>query len=171
MNEIYDYNVDLERKGECQGNQAKCGIDGCPRFGTLGRPARDNQRRVRGCGDPVSRGKRSRTKGLSKQRTARKRLGVAPSNKFGDGNEENWQDQLFANEVKAGKQIQPAVTAWLRIEAQVKSNEADFGSRRKPARAVLMPDDWGNEGLVMMRLSAWEEIVAPAIAEYYEGGK
>jgi hypothetical protein len=105
---------------------------------------------------------------LTKQRTARKRLGVAPSHKFGDGNEERWNDALFANEVKAGKQIQPAVNAWMRIEAQVKSNEADFGSRRKPARAVLMPDDWGKEGLVMIRLSTWEELVAPAMQAFYE---
>ena len=159
-----------ERKGECQGNQDKCNLDGCPKFGTLGVAGRDGKRRVKGCSDPAARGKRSRRKGLNKQRTARKRLGVAPSHKFGDGNEERWTDALFANEVKAGKQIQPAVNAWMRIEAQVKSNEADFGSRRKPARAVLMPDDWGNEGLVMMRLSAWEEIVAPAMQAFYEGG-
>jgi hypothetical protein len=58
----------------------------------------------------------------------------------------------------------------MRIEAQVKSNEADYGSRRKPARAVLMPDDWGKEGLVMIRLSTWEELVAPAMQAFYEGG-
>lgn len=157
-------------KGECEGNQEKCNAAGCPKFGTLGVVSHDGKRRIKGCSDPAARGKRSRRKGLTKQRTARKRLGVAPSSKFGDGNEENWKDALFANEVKAGKQIQPAVNAWLRIEAQVKSNEADFGSLRKPARAVLMPDDWGDEGLVMIRLSTWEEIVAPAIHEYYEGG-
>lgn len=156
-----------ERKGDCGGNQQKCVLPDCPKFGTLGRPARDGKRRVKGCGDPVARGKRSRVKGLSKQRTARKRLGVAPSHKFGDGNEERWQDVLFANEVKAGKQIRAAVTAWVRIEAQVRSNEADYGSIRKPCRAVLMPDDWGKEGLVMMRLSAWERLVKPAMSEYY----
>jgi len=58
----------------------------------------------------------------------------------------------------------------VRIEAQVLSNDTAIGSRHKPARAVLMPDGWGKDGLVMMRLSAWEEIVAPAIHEYYEGG-
>ena len=158
-----------DRKGECQGNRYKCNLKDCPKFGTLGRPARDGNRRVKGCSDPTARGKRSRTKGLSKQRTARKRLGVAPSNKFGDGNEERWQDVLFANEVKAGKQIGAAVTAWLRIEAQVRSNEADFGSMRKPARAILMPEGWGSEGLVMIRLSTWEKLVRPAMTEYYEG--
>lgn len=159
-----------ERKGDCQGNRDKCKLPDCPKFGTLGRPSRDGSRRVKGCADPTARGKRSRTKGLNKQRVARKRLGVAPSHKFGDGNEEHWQDVLFANEVKAGKQIGAAVTAWLRIEAQVRSNEADYGSRRKPTRAILMPDDWGSEGLVMIRLSTWEELVRPAMHEYYEGG-
>jgi len=32
-----------------------------------------------------------------------------------------------------------------------------------------MPDDWGKEGLVMMRLSAWEELVMPAMKAFYEG--
>jgi hypothetical protein len=104
---------------------------------------------------------------LSKQRTARKALGVAPSNKFGDANEENWKDPIFSNEVKAGKQIQPAVTAWLRIEAQVIANQSDFGSLRKPTRAVLMPDGW-SDGLVMVRLSTWSELVTPALQAYYE---
>jgi len=92
---------------------------------------------------------------------------VAPSNKFGDANEENWQGSFFANEVKAGKQIQAAVNAWLRIEAQILSNDVAVGSRHKPARAVLMPDDWGTEGLVMIRLSAWQEVVAPAMLGFY----
>jgi hypothetical protein len=158
-----------DRKGECEGNQDKCNLPACPKFGTLGRPSRDGFRRVKGCSDPAARGKRARTKGLSKQRTARKRLGVAPSNKFGDANEENWQDVLFANEVKAGKQIGAVVTAWGRIDAQVRSNESDYGSRRKPTRAILMPDDWGKEGLVMIKLSVWEELVRPAMTEYYDG--
>lgn len=159
--------MNLKPKAECEGNKEKCNAEACPIFGTLGVAGKDGKRRVKGCGDPVARGKRNRAKGLKKQRDARKRLGVAPSHKFGDANEENWNDPLFANEVKAGAQIKAAVTAWLRIEAQVLSNESDFGSRRKPCRAVLMPDEWGKEGLVMIRLSAWEELVAPALNEYY----
>jgi hypothetical protein len=105
---------------------------------------------------------------LSKQRQARKALGVAPSHKFGDANEERWGDPLFANEVKAGKQIQPAVTAWLRIETQVMSNQISAGANRKPARAVLMPDDWGKEGLVIVRLSTWTDLVRPALEQFYD---
>jgi hypothetical protein len=142
------------RKGECP-----CG---CDLYGNI-----TNGRHVRGCACNRCRGARNRRKGLSKQRTARKALGVAPSNKFGDANEENWKDPIFSNEVKAGKQIQPAVTAWLRIEAQVISNQSDFGSLRKPTRAVLMPDGW-SDGLVMVRLSTWSELVAPALQAFYE---
>ena len=156
-----------ERKGECEGRQENCKVDGCPLFGTLGKPARDGKRRIKRCGDAVARGRRSRRKGLKKQRDARKALGVAPSHKFGDANEERWQDPLFANEVKSGKQIQPAVTAWLRIEKQVRGDQVGVGMLRKPCRAVLMPDEWGSEGLVMVRLSVWRDVVAPALAEYY----
>jgi hypothetical protein len=143
------------RKGECP-----CG---CDLYGNI-----TNGRHVRGCVCKRCMGKRNRSKGLTKQREARKRLGVAPSHKFGDANEENWNDPIFANEVKSGAQIKPAVTAWTRIETQVKGNESDFGSRRKPCRAVLMPDNWGKEGLVMLRLSTWEEIVRPALEQYYD---
>ena len=170
--------TDDGRKGECQGNRDRCTLaystDSvaavCPLFGTLGRPSRDGKRRIRGCGDAVARGKNSRRKGLAKQRDARKRLGVAPSHKFGDANEENWQDVMFANEVKAGKQIQPAVTAWLRIEAQVQSNDVAIGSRHKPCRAILMPDGWGKDGLVIVRLSTWEDLVRPALEGFYGEG-
>lgn len=157
----------LKDKQFCGGDHARCKNADCPLFGTLGVPARDGTRRIKGCGDPVARGKRNRRSGLSKQRDARKRLGVAPSNRFGDANEENWQDGVFANEVKSGKQVQPAVTIWNRIEEQILRNQSHFGSLRKPARAILMPEGWGKEGLVMMKLSTWEETVLPAMQEYY----
>lgn len=135
---------------------------GCGLFGNV-----TGGRHVRGCTCHACRGRRNRRKGLAKQRTARKRLGVAPSHKFGDANEERWGDLLFANEVKAGKQIGPAVTAWTRIELQVQSNQVAVGANRKPCRAILMPDDWGSEGLVMVRLSTWEELIRPAMDAYY----
>jgi hypothetical protein len=144
-------------------NKQEC-VCGCGLFGT---PLKRPVGHIRGCVCPRCRGKRNRQKGLKKQRDARKRLGVAPSHKFGDANEENWNDPLFANEVKSGAQIRAAVTAWNRIEAQVKSNQSDFGSQRKPCRAVLMPDDWGAEGLVIVRLSTWEQIVRPAMESFY----
>lgn len=110
-------------------------------------------------------GARNRRKGLAKQRTARKKLGVAPSHKHGDANEERW-NSMFANEVKSGAQIRAAVTAWDRIEKQVLSNAPDFGDRRKPTRAVLMPDGW-SDGLVMVRLSVWSDLITPALEAFY----
>jgi hypothetical protein len=157
----------LKDKQYCGGDQSRCNAKDCPLYGTLGTPARDGTRRIKGCGDPVARGKRNRRSGLSKQRDARKRLGVAPSHKFGDANEENWQDGIFANEVKSGKQVQPAVTLWNKIHEQVVRNQSDFGSLRKPTRAILMPEGWGKEGLVVIQLSTWEEIILPAMREYY----
>ena len=147
-------------KGDCA--CGKCGL-----FGTL---RKNPEGHVRGCTCPKCMGQRNRRKGLKKQRDARKALGVAPSHKFGDANEENWQDHLFANEVKAGAQIKPAVTAWQRIELQVQSNQIAVGSLKKPCRAVLMPDGWGKEGLVMVRLSTWQELIRPALDEYYGQG-
>jgi hypothetical protein len=140
-------------------------VCGCGLFGTV---RKNPAGHIRGCTCPKCRGQRNRRKGLSKQREARKALGVAPSHKFGDANEENWGDALFANEVKAGAQIGPAVTAWRRIEAQVQSNQTAVGSIKKPCRAILMPDDWGKEGLVMVRLSTWTELIRPALEEYYK---
>lgn len=157
----------LKDKQYCGGDQSRCNAEGCPLFGTLGVPARDGTRRIKGCGDPVARGKRNRRSGLSKQRNARKRLGVAPSHKFGDANEENWQDGVFANEVKSGKQVQTAVTLWNKIDEQVQRNQSHFGSLRKPTRAVLMPDGWGKDGLVIVKLSTWEDVILPAMIEYY----
>lgn len=144
----------LKEKVECP-----CGA--CGRFGTPG----GRIGHVRGCGCPRCRGRRNRRKGLEKQRVARKALGIAPQ-KFGDANEERWADAYFANEVKAGKQVGPVANWWLRVEAQVLSNEADFGDRRRPVRAVAMPEGW-SDGLVVVRLSTWQTRIGPAIDEYY----
>ena len=92
-----------ERKGECDGRRDKCTLgDACPKFGLLGRAGRDGTRRVKGCGDPVARGKRNRSKGDGKARMARKRLGIGGAN---TRHEELWGGQ-FRLEVKAGAQIE-----------------------------------------------------------------
>ena len=145
------------------GMKADC-MCGCGLFGT---PRKRPAGHIRGCDCAKCRGKRNRSKGLRKQTEARKALGVAPSHKFGDANEENWKDNLFQNEVKAGAQIKAAVTAWNRIEAQVQSNQTAIGSLRKPCRAILMPDGWGKEGLVIVKLSTWAELVRPALDDFY----
>lgn len=154
--------------GECEGRTDRCKVDGCPKFGTLGRPAKDGMRRVKGCGDPVAIGRRSRRSGLEKQTVARKALGIQ-GQKFGDANEERWQDAYFANEVKSGAQVGPVANWWRRVEAQVLSNEADHGDRRRPVRAVAMPEGM-KDGLVVVRLSTWETHVRPALEEFYGSG-
>jgi hypothetical protein len=156
----------LKPKAECEGRQSDCNAPGCPLYGTLGRVDRDGLSRVRGCADPVARGKRNRRSGLRKQRVARKRAGVE-SRKFSDANEETWVDPLFANECKSGKQCGPLANWWRRVEAQVLANEVDHGDRRRPVRAIAMPEGWGDDGLVTIRLSAWEQIVRPALEEFY----
>lgn len=151
---VFQVKVELKDKRDCA-----CGCGG---FGT---PNKDGC--VRGCTCPRCRGRRNRRKGLQKQRDARKALGVK-SQKFGDGNEESWSDNVFRNEVKAGAQIRPAVTAWSRIEAQVDANRPSFGDDGRPCRAVLMPDGWPKgEGLVMVRLSTWRQLIRPALDEFY----
>lgn len=132
-----------------------CGC-GCGRYGTPGRTGC-----VRGCGCARCTGRRNRRKGLAKQSQARKALGV-PANRFGDSNEERWTDGLFANEVKSGKQCGPLANWWRKVEAQVHANEADHGDRHRPVRAVAMPEGW-SDGLVVVRLSTWQDIVRPAL--------
>jgi hypothetical protein len=115
----------------------------------------------------VARGARNRRKGLAKQRVARRRLGVRPSHKFGDADEERWGDALFANEVKSGRQCDPVKNAWARAESQIRASEPDHGGQHKPARVTWMPEGWGSDGLVAVRLSAWEQIVSPALEAFY----
>lgn len=142
-----------------------CGLEGVLRV----KPWRDGVRCVRTCKCRRCMGRRNRQGGLRKQSAARKALGVGAS-KFGDANEERWQDAYFANEVKAGQQVGPVANWWRRVEAQVLNNEAEFGDRRRPVRAVAMPADWGKEGLVVVRLSTWETHVRPALEEFYGSG-
>lgn len=148
-------------KGSCE-----CDLDACELFGRLGKPDKEGRRHVRLCKCRGCGGRRNRTSGLKKQRVARKALGVPPQ-KFGDSNEERWADVHFANEVKSGKQCGPVANWWRRVEAQVLANEADHGDRRRPVRAVAMPEGWGSDGLVVVRLSTWREQVAPALDEFY----
>jgi hypothetical protein len=143
-----------ERKGECQGRREKCTLgDQCPKFGTLGRPARDGARRIKGCGDPVARGKRNRAKGDSKARVARKRLGIGGVN---SRHEELWGGSLRL-EVKAGAQIGPIVTRYRAAERQ--SEAARSHGDVRPFVMVCMPDG-ESDGLVVMKLSVLGDLMA-----------
>jgi hypothetical protein len=59
--------------------------------------------------------------------------------------------------MKAGAQIKPAVTAFLRMEAQSEA-QRPFGDNR-PFVGVAMPDG-SKDGIVMMRLSKLTDVVA-----------
>lgn len=141
-------------------------VCGCGLVGVLRtRTWKDGSRCVRGCKCARCRGANNRKKGLAKQNVARKALGV-PASKFGDSNEERWADSYFANETKAGAQVGPVANFWLRVEKQVRANEATFGDDRRPVRAVAMPDGW-SDGLVVVRLSTWRDLIGPALDEFY----
>ena len=142
-----------ERKGECDGRRARCTLgDACPKFGLLGRAGRDGKRRVKGCGDPVARGKRNRTKGDDKARMARKRLGIGGAN---TRHEELWGGQ-FRLEVKAGAQIEPIATRYRNAEQQSEQHRAIGDSR--PFVLVAMPDGQ-SDGLCVVRLSVMAQIL------------
>lgn len=145
--------METERKGECQGNRDRCSTEGCPKFGLLGKPGKDGKRRVRGCGDPAARGKRNRAKGDSKARKARKRLGIAGAN---TRHEELWGGAVRV-EIKAGAQVEPIATRFRAAEQQ--SNASKSIGDIRPFVFVAMPDEWGSEGLVIMRLSEFADLL------------
>ena len=142
-----------ERKGECQGNREKCGVEGCPKFGTLGRAGRDGKRRIRGCEDPAARGRRNRAKGDGKARRVRKQLNLGGAN---TRHEELWGGAVRV-EIKAGAQVGPIATRFRAAEQQSGASRA-LGDIR-PFVFVAMPDDWGSEGLAIMRLSAFADLL------------
>lgn len=142
----------LKPKADCEGNKDKCSNDNCPLFGTLGKAGRDGKRRVKGCNDPVARGKRNRAKGDSKARRARKTLGIAGPN---TRHEEHWGG-AFRVEVKAGKQIEPIWTRYLLAEGQ--SEQARAIGDIRPFLMIAMPDG-SSDGLIVGRMSQLGELL------------
>lgn len=153
-------------KGECQGNQAKCGTAGCPKYGTLGRPARDDLRRVKGCGDPVARGKRSKRKGQRKQAMAAKALGIPRTSTMHPGHEEFFPGTVRV-EVKAGAQIKPAVTAYLKMRGQADASQA-IGDNR-PFVGVAMPDG-ATYGVLLVRTDELEAFIVAMVEQLFGDG-
>lgn len=142
----------LKPKAECEGNKEKCTSTDCPLFGTLGKTGRDGKRRVKGCNDPVARGKRNRAKGDSKARRARKTLGIGGAN---TRHEEHWGG-AFRVEVKAGKQIDPIWTRYLLAEKQ--SEHARAIGDVRPFLMIAMPDG-SSDGLIVGRMSQLGELL------------
>lgn len=144
--------------------QGDCGC-GCGAYGTLKKAWRDGTRCVaRKCKCPRCRGKKNRRSGLRQQSKARKALGVAPSSKFGDANEERWNDPMFATEVKSGAQCGPVVNAWRKAKGQIDAYHPDHGGQHRSARVVWMHPD---AELVTVELETWRVLVGPALAHFY----
>lgn len=120
-------------KGDCEGNPEKCVRHDCPIFGSLLKANKDGKRRVRGCGDKVALGTRSRRKGKRAQRAVANKLGIPTG--IDGGNEETWRSSLRI-EVKEGRQVQAAVTAYRRTRDQSEASRP-IGDNR-PFMAVVV---------------------------------
>lgn len=122
--------------------KADC-VCGCGLFGT---PLKRPEGHIRGCVCKRCMGKRNRAKGDGKARKARKALGIGGVN---SRHEEVWGGDIRV-EVKAGAQIKPVLTAFLKCEAQ--SEAARPIGDHRPFMMVAMPDGW-SDGLIVMKLS------------------
>lgn len=148
----------LKDQGECGGNRDRCTLDACPLFGTLGREARDGQRRVKGCGDPVARGKRNRAKGDRKAAQARRALNLVGPN---TRHEELWRGGLLV-ESKAGAQVGPIWTRFLAARTQAEASRA-IGDTR-PFVMVAAPDR--GPALLIVELSNAHEVAAAIVEDW-----
>lgn len=133
----------------------ECVLDSCVLYGTPGRADKEGKRHVRGCPCNRCRGRANKRKGQRKQAKAVTALGV-PRSSIHPGHEELLGGAIRI-EVKSGAQIKPAVTAYLRCEAQSEA-QRPIGDHR-PFAAVAMPDG-SSDGIVMVRLSRLSEFVA-----------
>lgn len=163
MTDVTSYLKD--NKGDCEGNQDRCNAEQCPIFGTLTKASRDGNRRVRGCGDPVARGRRNKRKGQRKQAAAVTALGM-PRSSIHPGHEE-FLGGTIRVEVKAGAQVGPVATRFLAAEAQSDASKA-IGDHR-PFAFVAMPDLWSKgEGLVVVKLSELPQFAAAFVEQWGE---
>ena len=144
-------------------NVGDCGC-GCGEFGTLKRPWSDGSQCVaRKCRCRRCIGRQNKRKGQRKQAKATKALGI-PRSPLSPGHEELLGGAIRV-EVKAGAQVRPAVTAYLRCEMQSEAHRP-VGDHR-PFVAVVMPDGEA-DGIAMVRLSALHEFAAGLIENWEE---
>lgn len=131
-------------------------ISGCGLFGTLGKPDRFGRRHVRGCPCRRCLGRRARRSGVTKQRKARRAMGIAGPT-MGADHEENWRGNVRI-EVKSGaRDAGPVGTRFLANEGQ-SEGARPIGDNR-PFMTIWMPPGWGSEGIVGIRLSQLAEVV------------
>jgi hypothetical protein len=113
---------------------------------------------LRGCDCKPCVGRRSRARGMKKQRTARKLMKV-PNPRFSsqNSNEEAWQGAVRC-EVKSGaNDTNPIATRFLAAERQSEASRA-IGDTR-PFVHIAMPPGFGSEGIVSFRLSDIARVV------------
>lgn len=134
---------------------------GCGLAGTAKKPNRAGVRCVRGCKCRSCMGRANKRKGLRKQAKAVTALGI-PRSSIHPGHEE-FLGGAVRVEVKSGGQVKPAVTAYLRCEAQ-SEEQRPIGDHR-PFCAVAMPDG-SSDGVVMVRLSSLHEFVAAMVENW-----
>lgn len=136
-----------------------CGTQGAPRRKVM----KDGLRHVRNCPCKRCTGSRSRRNGAQKQRAARAGLGVPPSRYASQGaHEEHWRDPWFTDEIKSGhNDTDPIARRFLRFEDQINAARA-IGDTRL-TRITVMPEGWGGEGIVMVRLSTWRSVIHPRL--------
>lgn len=140
-------------KGPCEGRSERCSRDDCPLFGGLLKPSRDGKRRVRGCGDPVARGKRNRQRGDSQARKSRKLLGLT-------GAQTRHEEHLGGNlryEAKAGAQVSPV---WTRFQAaRAQSEQSRPIGDTRPFVFAAHPEGT-SEFLLVVSSRDWVQVVA-----------
>lgn len=147
MNEVTSL---LKEKVECPCTDERCDKFGMPTK-KLGH--------VKGCVCISCRNGRNARKGNGKGRRARKALAIAGAN---SRHEELWGGALRV-EVKAGGQIAPAYTAFLRCEAQ--SEAARPVGDHRPFAAIFMPDGT-SDGVITCRLSHAVEVAAALLENF-----
>lgn len=138
---------------------------GCASIGSLKRKVmKDGKCHVRGCVCRRCIGSNNRKSGLNKQRVARRAIGI-PDTARGSAlsDEENWRHSSFRCEVKSGQLARSVATQYLKAQKQADANKA-IGDAR-PLLFLLMPAEWGQEGLAVVRLSTWTKTVRPLLAE------
>lgn len=108
------------------------------------------------------RGRINRQSGKRKQAAARRQLeevfGPATNFHTHKANEEGWTTWPVRCEVKSGAQVGPIATRYLAAEKQ-SEQQRSIGDVR-PFFMVAMPKDWGTEGLVIVRLSTFRELLS-----------
>ena len=146
-------------KAYCEGRQDRCSLaeDGCPLFGRLLKPSRDGQRRVQGCGDPVARGKRNRSKGDRAEKKAAGLVGATGANT----RHEEHRGGPVRYESKEGAQVGPI---WTRFqEARAQSEVARPIGDHRPFVMIASPVGT-SEQLLIVSSKDWPQVVA-AVAE------